>query len=79
MLNFIQKLTGLNWRANATTLGTSTLSMVYFTAEYFASVWPYIKHVHKVDKQLNTCMRTIKSTPLEYLSVVCNIAPPNLP
>lgn len=80
--NVIQKLAGSGWGADANTLRTSSLALVYSSAEYCAPVWLGSRHVHYVDTQLNTSMRiisgTIKSTPLAWLPVLSNIAPPNL-
>lgn len=66
--NIIAKLDGTGWRANASTLRTATLALVYSTAEYCSPVWLNSCHVTKIDVQLNRPMRiisgTLKSTPL---------------
>nr|CAI5857213.1 unnamed protein product [Callosobruchus analis] len=68
------------WGANANTLRTATLAFVYSTAEYCASVWRNSAHTHKVDVKINHAMRIVsgstKSTPLPWLPVLANIAPP---
>lgn len=78
----IQKLTGTDWGANGNVVRTAVLSLVYPSAEYGAPVWYRSSHTDKVDVQLNTAMRTITgtvdSTPLPWLHVASNIAPPNL-
>lgn len=75
-INLVQKLVGTNWGADGNTLRTATLSLVYSVAEYCAPVWC------KVDTQLNIAMRTITgavdSTPVPWLHVLSNIAPPHL-
>jgi hypothetical protein len=51
-------------------------------AEFCAPLWLNSVHVNKVDVQLNNAMRlttdTVKSTPLQWLPVLSNIAPPTL-
>lgn len=80
--NLIRKLVGTNWGANGNVLRTSVLSLVYSTAEYAAPVWYKSAHTNKVDVELNIAMRTITgavdSTPLPWLHVNSNIAPPHL-
>jgi hypothetical protein len=67
---------------NAQTLRTASLALVYSSAEYCAPVWLNSAHVHKLDVQLNNVMRlitgTVKSTELQWLPVLSNIAPPKL-
>lgn len=80
--NIIQKLTGTSWGATASTLRTAAISLVYSAAEYCSPVWMNSVHVTKIDTQLNNTMRlitgTIRSTPINWLPVLSNIAPPNL-
>lgn len=38
-VNFIQKLAGTGWGANAIKLRTATMAIVYGTAKYGAPVW----------------------------------------
>ena len=67
-IDIIRKLAGTGWGANANTLRTATLALVYSTAEYCAPVWKNSAHTYKVDTRLNQAMRiisgTVKSTPL---------------
>lgn len=80
--NIIHKLCGTTWGANATTLRTSALSLVYSVAEYCSPVWLNSCHVKKVDTKLNETMRIIsgciKSTPIPWLPVLSHIAPPHI-
>lgn len=80
--NLVQKLVGTNWGANGNTLRTAVLSLVYSAAEYCTPAWYNSIHVNKVDTQLNIAMRTITgsvgSTPVPWLHVLSNIAPPHL-
>jgi hypothetical protein len=73
---FFQSNTKL--RSNAQTLWTAFLALVYSSAEYCAPVWLNSAHVHKLDVQLNNIMRlitgTVKSTELQWLPVLGNIA-----
>lgn len=80
--NLLHKLAGTTWGATANTLRTAAQSLVYSVAEYCAPVWARSAHTSKVDVHLNTAMRivsgTIRSTPIPWLHVLSNIAPPNL-
>ena len=81
-INIIQKLAGVSWRANASVLRTSSMNLVYTTAEFCAPVWRNSCHSKLIDVKINHTMRiiygTIKSTPTVWLPVLCNIAPPEL-
>jgi hypothetical protein len=72
----------MKWGSNAQTMGTASLALVYSSAEYCAPVWLNSAHCHKLDVQLNSVMRlitdTVKSTELQWLPVLSNIAPPKL-
>jgi len=80
--NIIQKLAGSTWGASTETLRTSALALVYSAAEYAAPVWLNSAHCSKIDVQLNSTMRVItgvvKTTPTEWLPVLCNIHPPHI-
>lgn len=69
--NIVRRLAGTSWGAQADTLRTAALSLVYSVAEYCAPVW--YRSVGKVDVQLNDNMRivtsTLRSTPLNTLAV----------
>jgi len=64
------------------TLQINTLALVYSAVEYCAPVWINSEHTNKLDTQLNQAMRiiegTLKSTPLKWLPVLSNIAPPKI-
>lgn len=80
--NIIQKLTGTSWGATASTLRIAAIGLVYSAAEYCSPIWMNSAHVSKIDTQLNNTMRlitgTLRSTPIHWLPVLSNIAPPNL-
>lgn len=80
--NIITKLAGTTWGATADVLRISALALVYSVAEYCAPVWLNSAHTQKIDVQLNQTMRiitgTIKTTPLRWLPILSNIAPPGL-
>jgi len=80
--NIIRMLAGSTWGASADTLRRSSLALVYSAAEYAASTLGSSQHAKIIDNALNTTMRTItgtlKSTPLHWLPVMANIAPPDL-
>ncbi len=80
--NIIRKVAGTTWGANAQTLRTTALGLVYSTAEFNAPVWYRSAHSYKVDNMLHESMRIIagavSSTPVPWLHVLTNIAPPHL-
>lgn len=80
--NIIQKLANSSWGAKVGVLRTSALSLVYSAAEYCAPIWLNSSHCYLIDTQLNHTMRiisgTIKSTPVSWLQVLSNIAPPHI-
>jgi hypothetical protein len=80
--NIIAKLAGTSWGCHANVLRTSALALVYSVADYCAPVWARSAHCKKVDVQLNNTMRiitgTVRSTQLDWLPVLSNIAPPDL-
>jgi hypothetical protein len=78
-VNLVRKLAGTKWGSTAQTLRTAFLALVYSSAEYCAPVWLNCAHVHKLYVQLNNVMcfftGTVKSTKLQWLPVLSNIAP----
>ena len=58
------------------------MALCYSVAEYCAPVWTRSAHTQLVDVQLNSTMRlisgTLQQTPLAWLPVLSNIAPPAL-
>jgi len=80
--NLLSKLAGSSWGAHADTLRTSALALSYSVGEYCSPVWSRSAHTSSVDVALNQTMRiisgTLRPTPVEWLPVLCNIAPPHL-
>jgi hypothetical protein len=80
--NLLMKLAGSTWGANASMLRSSAIALSYSVAEYCAPVWTRSAHTGLVDVQLNSTMRlitgTLRPTPLPWLPVLANIAPPAL-
>jgi len=78
----VSKLAGLSWGANANTLQTSAIALCYSVVEYCSPVWCRSSHTKLVDTQLHNTMRLITGTlwltPLPWLPVFANIAPPDL-
>ena len=76
----LRRLTGTQWGANASTLRTTALALVYAPAEYCAPVWCRSSHTHLVDTCLNDAMRTVTGcllpTPKDCLPVLAGIQPP---
>ena len=81
-LNMIHMLAGTEWGASPNTLRVSTLTLMYGTMNYSSPIWINSAHTNKNDTQINSALRiitgTLKGTPLEWLCVLCNIAPPEL-
>ena len=80
--NFIRCLSGSTWGANAKTLRTAALAIVYSSAEYATPVWSRSSHTKKLDVSLNDTMRIItgcvKPTPTHLFPVLSGIAPAKL-
>ena len=60
----------------------STLSLVYSTAEYWASVWCRSAHTRLIDSVLNDALRIVtgclRPTPTDHLPVLSDIQPAEL-
>ena len=80
--NLLSKVAGTTWGAGATTLRTSALALCYSVAEYCCPVWARSSHTRMIDSQLHSSMRLItgclRSTPVPWLPVLANTAPPGL-
>ena len=81
-VNLIKKLAGTDWGADFNTLRTSTLALVFSTAEYASPAWCQSRHTKKLDAALNEALRTIsgamKPTPVQMLPVLAGIPPPDI-
>lgn len=80
--NLLQQLTGTSWGADANTLRTTALALVYSPAEYCSGIWLHSSHTSLVDVQLRQTMRivsgTLLPTPVQWLPVLSNIIPPHI-
>ena len=68
---------GSEWGAGAKTLRIATLSLVYSTAEYCASVWCRSAHTRLIDSVLSDALRIMTGclppTPTDHLHVLSGI------
>jgi hypothetical protein len=80
--NLLSKLASSSWGVGASTLRTSALVLCFSVAEYCSPVWRRSTHTSFLDTQLNATMRlvtgTLRPTPLPWLPVLSNLAPPAL-
>ena len=71
--NLLKRHASNHWRANFTTLRTSTLALCFSVPEYCCLIWSQNHHFKNVDTYLNGCLRLvsgcIKSTPAELLKI----------
>ena len=52
-VSLLRRLVGSGWGESAETLHQATLSLVYSTAEYYASVWCRSAHIRLIESVLN--------------------------
>jgi len=76
--NLLMKLARSTWGGGTNILRSSALALCYSAAEYCAPVWSHSAHTSRVNVQLNSTMRLIRSTPQPWLPVLSNIEPPAL-
>jgi len=75
------RLAGTGWGASMSTLRTSSLALVYPTAEYCSPVWSRSRSTKEVDGAIKSALRTItgclKPTPTQYLPCrhCCSFSP----
>ncbi len=81
-VSLLKKLVRTGWRADFTTLRTSTLALAFSCAEFAAPVWSHSTHVQKAEVVLNGAMRlisgTLTATPVSNLPVLSGIPPAQL-
>jgi len=75
----LNRLASTGWGASVSTLRTSSLALVYPTAEYCSQAWSRSRSTKEVDVAINSALRTItgclKPTPTQYLPIPEGIAP----
>ena len=73
---------GSGWDAGAKTLCITALSLVFSTAEYWASVWCRSAHTRLIDSVLNHALRIVTGcllpTPMDHLPILSGIRPAEL-
>ena len=81
-ITLLRRLVGSRWDANAKTLCTAALSLVYSTAEYCMPVWCRSAHTHLKDSVLNDvfCIVTgcLHPTSTDHLPIFSGIQPAEL-
>ena len=79
-VTLLGRLVGSRWGADAKTLCTAALSLVYSTAEYCAPVWYRSAHTHLVDSVLNHALYIVTAClhSKENLPILSGIQPPEL-
>ena len=81
-VTLLRRLVGSEWGAGAKTLRIATLSLVYSTAEYCASVWCRSAHTRLIDSVLNDALRIVtgclRPTPTDHLPILSGIQPAEL-
>ena len=78
----VMRLVSSEWCANAKTLCTAALSLVYSTVEYCASVWCRSTHICFIDSVLNNVLRIVSGcqhpTPMDHIPILSGIQPAGL-
>ena len=76
----LKRLAGSSWGAGADTLRIAALALVYSAAEYCAPAWCRSAHCRNIDTVIHGALRTVtgclRPTPLDNLSVLAGIQPP---
>ena len=76
-VTLLRRLADSEWGADAKTLRTSTLSLVYPTAEYCAPVRCRSAHTRLIDTVLNDALRIVtgclRPTPTDHLPILSGI------
>ena len=81
-VTLLRRLVGSGWGAGAKALRIATLSLIYLTAEYCASVWCCSAHTRLIDNVLNDTLRIVtgclRPIPTDHLHVLSGIQPAEL-
>ena len=78
-VSLLRRLAGSEWGADAKTLRTAALFLIYSTAEYCAPAWCRSAHTHLIDSVPNDALRIatgcLRPTPMDNLPVLSSIQP----
>ena len=81
-VTLLRRLVGSGWGVGSKTLHIATVSLIYSTAEYCASVWCRSAHTCLIDNVLNDALRIItkclRPTPTDHLPKLSGIQPAEL-
>ena len=78
-VTLLRQFVGSGWGAGAKILRIAALSLIYSTAEYYASVWCRCAHTRCIDNILNDALRIVtgclRPTPTDHLPIFSGIQP----
>ena len=57
--NLLRNMSNSKWGANANTIRTIALALIYSVAEYVAPVWARSPHAQKLNTELNSACRAV--------------------
>ena len=81
-IGLLKRMAGSSWDPNAQTLRTTTLSLIYSTAEYCAPVRCRSVHTHLIDETINEVLRIetgcLRPSPMGNLHILAGIHPTDL-
>jgi len=69
--SLLNRLAGTGWSASVSTLRTSSLALVYPTAEYCSPAWSRSRSTKEVDVAINSALRTIPGCLTQHRRNTC--------